>query len=635
MRKLFLFCMLVVATVAAQAKTMYYNRCTYEVISESPMTCRLKNADNVKNGVKVVIPDSVQSYAVTSIGPDAFSKGTLVEVELPDCVTEIGNFAFFRCENLKSVKFPSSLESIGTSAFIGCRSLTSVDIPSTKLSKIDVGAFAECLSLMEINIPEENRNISSSGGVVVKQGTVICAAGGRSEFTIPGWVSEIGNNAFSVCSKMTEITLPSSLNFIGNNAFYGCSNLDDVELPASLKEIGTSAFSGCTSLSHIEIPASVTKIGAGAFGSCHSLMAINVDPDNTVFSSVNGLLLNKSEFVLNGVPGGLKTVKIPESVRYINGGAFRGCDKLESIDIPETIEEIWTYAFEGCSNLKVVVLHEGIQAVYGYTFNKCSSLQAVVLPSSVKSIENFAFGNCVSLKSIDIPAGDIKAFAFQGCTNLQYILLGDSVTSIGMKSFEECDKIETIVSYNTQAPSLSPSSFDEEVFANAKLRVRPECIETYSEANNWSKFDIGAIKDDLVTAIVLDRQNYSSYPGDAFRINADVYTEEAQDKRLNWYSSDSDVATVENTGDVNVHQGGECDIVAEAADGSGVRSICRVKALATGVENISIGENDLTDVYALAGKLLFIGIERKMVNELPAGVYILKSGDKAEKAIVK
>ena len=60
---------------------------------------------------------------------------------------------------------------------------------------------------------------------------------------------------------------------------------------------------GCTSLTSVTIPSSVTSIGDGAFADCTSLTAITVDALNPVYSSVDGVLFNKSQTTLVQYPG--------------------------------------------------------------------------------------------------------------------------------------------------------------------------------------------------------------------------------------------------------------------------------------------------------------------------------------------
>jgi hypothetical protein len=66
--------------------------------------------------------------------------------------------------------------------------------------------------------------------------------------------------------------------------------------------IGNNAFYGNTNLTSVTIPYSVTDIGGVAFRYCTSLSAITVNAFNSVYSSVDGVLFNKSQTVLIHMP---------------------------------------------------------------------------------------------------------------------------------------------------------------------------------------------------------------------------------------------------------------------------------------------------------------------------------------------
>ena len=68
-------------------------------------------------------------------------------------ITNVGQYAFYGCENLKDVSLPDLLDDIGQYSFSLCGHLTSVLIPS--LTKTIKGhAFASCGELVKITIPE-------------------------------------------------------------------------------------------------------------------------------------------------------------------------------------------------------------------------------------------------------------------------------------------------------------------------------------------------------------------------------------------------------------------------------------------------------------------------------------------------
>ena len=118
----------------------------------------------------ITIPDSVVSisdYAfyncsslktiklpqsLTHIGEAAFSNTGLVQIEIPNNVSEICSGAFGACGELVSVSLPNSINRLENSLFYGCRKLEAVDIP-TGVQSIGTWTFRDCPSLKRISIP--------------------------------------------------------------------------------------------------------------------------------------------------------------------------------------------------------------------------------------------------------------------------------------------------------------------------------------------------------------------------------------------------------------------------------------------------------------------------------------------------
>ena len=64
-----------------------------------------------------------------------------------------------------------------------------------------------------------------------------------------------------------------------------------------MASIGDYAFYYCESLKNIKIPSSVKDIGLNAFNYCYYLN-IEVDENNEVYSSEDGVLYNKTKLKL-------------------------------------------------------------------------------------------------------------------------------------------------------------------------------------------------------------------------------------------------------------------------------------------------------------------------------------------------
>ena len=170
----------------------------------------------------------------------------------------------------------------------------------------------------------------------------------------PGWCHCPWLWDLRFCTSLTDITLPVTLSYIGPAAFQGCSGLTNVILPNALCDIEWWAFMYCSSLSGIIIPDLVTNIGfyaflacdiesiniprnviniaSDAFQSCGTLSAINVDPINATYSSVDGVLFDKSQTTLLCFPAGTSgAYTVPGNVTNIVEGAFDDCENLTSI----------------------------------------------------------------------------------------------------------------------------------------------------------------------------------------------------------------------------------------------------------------------------------------------------------------
>ncbi len=137
----------------------------------------------------------------------------------------------------------------------------------------------------------------------------------------------------------------------------------DVTIPDTINglpvmSIGIEAFAGST-LTKATIPESVTNLtpwyyGIGAFDGCTNLTAINVVAANQAYSSVNGVLFDKSQTKLMLYPPVLTgRYTIPPGVTSIGNDAFKGCS-LTEVRIPASLSYIGVAAFAYAPNLTKV-----------------------------------------------------------------------------------------------------------------------------------------------------------------------------------------------------------------------------------------------------------------------------------------
>ena len=231
------------------------------------------------------------------------------------------------------------------------------------------------------------------------------------------------------------------------------------------------AFYQCTSLASVTISNSVTSIGVDAFIDCSRLTSINVEQDNAVYSSEDGVLFNKKKTTLVLYPMGrsdalyvipnsvtsiadyafqlctsLTSVTIPNSVTSISGSAFYGCTSLANVAIPNSVTSISHSVFEGCTSLANIDIPNSVTKIDISAFSGCTSLTSAIIPNIVTRIDNYVFSGCTSLASVTIPNSvtSIGHSAFNGCTSLASIDIPNSVTGIGNSAFSDCMSLENV-----------------------------------------------------------------------------------------------------------------------------------------------------------------------------------------------
>ena len=334
-------------------------------------------------------------------------------------------------------------------------------------------------------------------------------------------VISIGMGAFNCCDNLISVTIPNTVTSIGVDAFCGCSSLQSVNIPNSVTSIGEYAFSSCKSLTTVTIPKSVAFINRKAFTFCDNLTAINVDSDNDVFSSIDGVLYNKNASSLKCCPGGKTSVTIPNSVTSIGAYAFYSCKKLSSVTIPNSVITIGEGAFGYCYSLTAIALPTSVTSIGSGIFTDCESLTAVTIPNSVTSIGYRAFSYCKSLTTVTIPNSvtSIGQDAFSHCSGLTSVTIPNSVISIGRGAFYNCSKLGAIYMQRDVPIECTPS-FSENVTAEAILYVPTGTLRAYKNTNPWRKFwNIVEMDFSGVDEVAEDR-------GDAIRVeNGRIVTE--------------------------------------------------------------------------------------------------------------
>ena len=169
----------------------------------------------------LTITGMVIEPGVENIGNSAFySCQNATSVSIPDTVTRFGEDSFNYCNHLASIDIPNGVQSIGKNAFNTCEALAEINIPAST-TYVDNTAFGGCSSLSDINVDEGNGSFSSYDGMLLDADgtTLLICPPAKIAADVPEGVTEIGQRAFYNCFNLQEVILPEGLISIGKNAF--------------------------------------------------------------------------------------------------------------------------------------------------------------------------------------------------------------------------------------------------------------------------------------------------------------------------------------------------------------------------------------------------------------------------------
>lgn len=217
---------------------------------------------------KVILPRTLKNIGDYAFDASAEGVSGLTEIELPDQLETIGNYAF-RNSKATELQIPKSVKTIGKGAFevtdkngaalekvslsMGLTSipenafrgqkLKSVTLPKS-ITEIGSGAFADN-KVENLALNEELKTIGNNAFENHQ----------LKKLVLSDNVTEIGNSAFAVTDSnlkktLTELKLNRKLKSIGENAF-GRSAVKETELPDSVEVLPASAFNGNTVVAEV------------------------------------------------------------------------------------------------------------------------------------------------------------------------------------------------------------------------------------------------------------------------------------------------------------------------------------------------------------------------------------------------
>ncbi|SHK07929.1 Leucine rich repeat-containing protein [Rubritalea squalenifaciens DSM 18772] len=331
------------------------------------------------------------------------ARSTTTDYAIPDGVTSFYPYTFLECTGLNSVTIPASL---------------SADTGSESVQQVILSVFKDTSNLQAVHVEEGNLALSSSNGVVFTQ-------------------NGSGLLFYPPAKPSTSYTTPDGTTYINTLAFNLCTTIEFINIPDSVTSIADNAFTGCTNLSEF-----------------------NIHPDNTIYSSSNGVLFENDGNTLYICPQGkVGTYTIPQNTTTLSTYAFSGCEKLTEINIPSSVTNIDYRSFTECFNLQALnvapsnAVYSSIDGVLFVTdgdilFNFPRGRAGnYTIPHGTQTIGIYAFAQCINLTQVTIPSSVdwIRYGAFRYCRNLSGIHFSEGLQYIDLYAFLHCDNLTKVI----------------------------------------------------------------------------------------------------------------------------------------------------------------------------------------------
>lgn len=582
-------------------------------------------------------------YTSTVYNMDDVFQGhkTLTEITLGNNVTKIYKTSFQNCTALTLVNVQgNNLKEIQDYAFQGCTKLTNFNGNALNyVQKIGISAFADCPLIKEVVLPS---------------------------------ITSIGRSAFYTYNgKLEKVFLGDNITIIPERCFYSQSSLKYAYLGSSISNIETYAFGNCSGIINIflfsenlvtlgenAIPNTISKIYVPKPSRYDNLLKdyyrdylITINPTSNEYSGKAPIFS-----YTNNVEGSEVTFDSPDL--NINVGEYN-----TNIDVNFKIGE-WQSTAKVPANYSITPANLTIIAsdasrqygeenpeftcsFFGFKNNETQDVltkQPIIettatATSNVGTYPIIPYGAEARNYSITYERGKLNVTkADQGIVWEQIfddVHVGDIIELTAESSAGLPVKYTSTDESIAEIFSQSGKKFVEFLKAgDVSIRANQEGNENYNEADRVSKSIEVKAKSILVSSLTFDYTEWNGNDNSKFQITATVLPENATNKSLEWYSSDEEIASVDQNGLVTILMPGNCIISAKTLDGSNLTAICNIRAL-SGTNTIELDNNAKFDIYNINGIMIYESASSEVLNSLSPGFYIIIQNGNVHKIMIQ
>ena len=378
------------------------------------------------------LTNAVQMYAssstITRYIPISLKRVVITDESI------VAKGAFDNCYSIKEIELNDGITSVGEWAFNACP-LIEMTIPNT-VTNMGYGVFGYCDKLQSLTLPfvGVERGAKDTEGAIF--GRIF--SGGNFAGAMPVVFRYDSTNTSKTKTHYLPKTLKSVFitdeTIIPYGAFQNCGNLTSVMIGNSVTNIAQGAFSGCSGLVNMTLPFIGTERGNSGTEESVFGCVFGKDPAPGLIQLRQSLSRTVNFWTTNYVSSSLSDVTITDET-VVGYGAFFACNMLTNVSLNVGVESIEGYSFRNCTGLRQIDLPSRLHTLDGAAF-RGSGLETVFVPLSVTNMAGWVYESCKSLRLAYVPRrfkGNLDYNTFANCADDLQIIYYDE----NMKFFNE------------------------------------------------------------------------------------------------------------------------------------------------------------------------------------------------------